>query len=159
MSIDIRRPFWTGGVAVALAAAMLALSLRDTVTAQVPAVPSGSTSTRLADGRWLIVGGADASGPRATAAIYDPLSQTTTPLRQGLLNARAHHSATLLSDGTVLIVGGTGPNTKPLATAELFYPFSGSFLPASMRLISRRAGHTATLLTDGRVLIVGGTAG
>lgn len=74
------------------------------------------TAVRLADGRVLVVGGfgqgcspAGPNGyscaPLATAEIFDPASghwSTTAPLPQ----ARGGASATLLSDGTVLVVGG-----------------------------------------------------
>jgi Kelch motif len=74
------------------------------------------TAVRLADGRVLVVGGFGrdcpptfAHGyscqPLATAEIFDPVSgqwSTTAPMPQ----ARGGARATLLSDGTVLVVGG-----------------------------------------------------
>ena len=63
--------------------------------------------------------------------------------------ARAGHTATLLKDGRVLIVGG-GDNT-----AELFDPASGTFSFTGPPL-NGRLGANATLLLDGRVLIAGG---
>ena len=61
---------------------------------------------------------------------------------------RYGHTATLLSDGTVLVTGGL--------TAELFDPNSGSFTPTTGSMGTSRADHTATLLKDGTVLIAGG---
>ena len=70
-------------------------------------------------------------------------------------HARAGHTATLLPDGRVLVVGGQGDVTT-LATAEVYDPASGTWrVTASMTV--PRWGHSATLLPDGRVLVVGGT--
>ena len=63
--------------------------------------------------------------------------------------ARTGHTATLLSNGKALIVGGGD------ATAELFDPASGTFSFTGPP-VTGRLGATATLLRDGRVLIAGG---
>jgi hypothetical protein len=70
--------------------------------------------------------------------------------------ARSSHTATLLRDGRVLIIGGYGADGERLATAELYVPATGRF-SATGSMPSPRADQTATLLADGRVLIVGGT--
>jgi hypothetical protein len=73
-----------------------------------------------------------------------------------LANARRAHTATVLTDGRVLVVGGElGADTDKLDSVELFDPASETWsaLPA---LPEPRSNHTATLLTDGRVLIAGG---
>lgn len=68
--------------------------------------------------------------------------------------ARAAHTATTLSDGRVLVVGGFGGSGK-VAAAELYDPATTTSTPAGP-MTTPRHSHTATLLADGRVLIAGG---
>jgi RHS repeat-associated protein len=118
----------------------------------------GQTSTLLADGRWLLVGGERAGGPVATAQIWDSRSQTATPLPSGLQQPRAWHTATVLPNGTILIVGGVGAGGSVVASPEVFDPDTQSFTVLTTTGLTPRALHTATLLTDGRVLIAGGVS-
>lgn len=67
--------------------------------------------------------------------------------------ARTQHTATLLTDGRVLIVGGAF-----LASAEIYDPSTSAFSTTGS-MSAPRWEHTATLLPDGRVLIVGGGNG
>ena len=99
---------------------------------------------------WLI--GGVLSTLLATPAAAD------TFLPTGPMNVqRQHHTATLLPDGKVLIVGGAVDDidSVPTATAELYDPSTGSF-SFTGSLAEARAVHTATLLTTGKVLIAGG---
>ncbi len=68
---------------------------------------------------------------------------------------RMMHTATLLEDGNVLIVGGSRAPDEFLADVELYYPASRTLVPAPP-LHTPRHEHTASLLHDGRVLVVGG---
>ncbi len=75
-----------------------------------------------------------------------------------LATARLDHTATLLPDGRLLVVGGRGVDgLTALASAELYQPRTGRWAPAAP-LRTGRAQHTATLLPDGRVLVAGGVA-
>jgi hypothetical protein len=102
------------------------------------------TSTLLKDGRVLIAAGGDESSasyvPTITSAIFDPITRTFTPVGweesrpvDGWLQlvfvgnlmqvGRANHTATLLPNGQVLLVGG-----------ESFYPAKMGSLENSAEL-------------------------
>lgn len=77
--------------------------------------------------------------------------------------SRAEHTATLLANGKVLIVGGVRSTAQDsrgatLATAELYDPATGVFSTTGSMTAARRMP-SATLLLDGRVLIAGGLDG
>jgi hypothetical protein len=74
---------------------------------------------------------------------------------------RFGHSATLLTDGTVLIAGGlSGPDsdTATVDLAEVYDPSTNQF-SARAAMIQPRQSHTATTLNNGKVLITGGDNG
>jgi hypothetical protein len=129
-------------------------------TAPMAVVRVWDTATRLSDGRVLITGGNPVEwyftgAMHASAQLFDPNTGTFSPTGS-MATGRNLHTATLLRDGRVLIVGGSDAVHHALASAELYDPTTGRFSPAgSMK--TARAFHTATLLADGRVLVTGGS--
>ena len=71
--------------------------------------------------------------------------------------ARIYHSATLLPNGKVLVVGGTY-GAGLAAAAELYDPVSNTWSSAGS-LATARFHHTATVLANGKVLITAGAQG
>jgi len=121
--------------------------------------------TLLTNGKVLVTGGRDAQQnffALASAEIFDPFAKGAgafTPIGN-MTSPRFKHTATLLSNGTVLIAGGfNGGNTSAsVATAEIFDPSTSSFTPTGT-MNTPRARHTSTLLPDGTVLEAGGING
>lgn len=84
---------------------------------------------------------------RAHAAAFTAVAPMAT--------ARNDHTATLLPNGKVLVVGGHDYNGESFNTCELFDPVTGAWSPAGA-LITARYNHSATLLQNGKVLVAGG---
>lgn len=72
-----------------------------------------------------------------------------------LATARSSHSATLLADGRVWVVGGFGRSGRPLASTELYDPHTNQWSPGPT-LDEPRANHIALRLNSGQVIIAGG---
>ena len=65
------------------------------------------------------------------------------------------HTATLLNNGKVLVVGGIDGEGTFHASAELYDPATGIWTITGSLAIGREY-HTATLLPNGKVVIAGG---
>jgi hypothetical protein len=75
-----------------------------------------------------------------------------------MLEPRSGHTATLLPDGKVLIVGCMRRNQDFHKSAELYDPVAGKFHPTGEMSVGR-VGHIAVLFRSGKVLIAGGWIG
>jgi hypothetical protein len=113
-------------------------------------------NTRNHDGQVLVTGGLAGSTPAATASVelYDPVNDKWISGIKPMNTARDGHTATMLNNGLVLVVGGDA--TGKVATAELYDPDTNTWTNISTKLATGHRYHSATLLQDGNVLIVGG---
>ena len=117
------------------------------------------TATLLPNGKVLLAGGKAPDGLGGSlilgsAELYDPATGLCTATG-GLTWIREGHTATLLPNGKVLIVGGLG---SAGARSELYDPATGLW-SGTASLATERSDHTATLLTNGKVLVAGGRNG
>jgi hypothetical protein len=110
------------------------------------------TSTLLQDGTVLITGGEQGSDLPLlkTAELYNPTSGQFTVAAHLMTIARENHTATLLQDGRVLIVGGK--------QADTYDPNTQTFTKTP-NAPTNRTGQAAVLLPAGTVLITGGYVG
>ncbi|MSR74833.1 MAG: hypothetical protein EXS14_05105 [Planctomycetes bacterium] len=178
--VDARYVFITGGGSGALLAPtpVASTSMYDHYTRTFQAGPPLAASrvlhsaTRLLDGRILIAGGLDGAAILnwTDGEVYDPATNTFTPVANQMAGPRAAHTATLLNDGRVLLTGG---NTEfsilsagnfiavfstAINTTEIYNPVTNTFTPGPI-MISKRLGHEAVKLSNGNVLVVGGING
>jgi hypothetical protein len=98
----------------------------------------------LADGKVLT------TWESAYAEVYNPDTGTYLPTGDLIPTGSEGYTATLLTNGNVLIAGG---DTNPINS--LYDPATGKFTTTGY-MKTTRASHTATLLPDGTVLIAGG---
>jgi N-acetylneuraminic acid mutarotase len=123
----------------------------------------GHSATLLGNGKVLVVGGEtfDSSGMTfyGNCDLYNPAGDSWTAAGS-LTTARAYHTATLLPDGDVLVVGGdTGSEwtANPLASTERYNLSTGWSQDADLH--EARTDHSATLLRNGQLLVAGGNTG
>jgi hypothetical protein len=127
------------------------------------------TTTLLQDGTILVIGGIGAGGPLSTVYKFNPntaagraagfvLQAANIPNPAGAGNIGLYsHSATLLPDGRVLVVGGN--NGFGEVNFSYYYdPNAQSWTQtaAATPLLQPRFGHSATFLPNDTVMISGG---
>jgi hypothetical protein len=105
----------------------------------------------------LVAGGGAQSGLSAKAAVFDPAAPPNGKWTTvGSMNfARRLHSAVLLQNGKILVMGGIDPNLNILASSEIFDPATGQW-SLTAPLATARSSCIAELLPNGKVLVAGG---
>ncbi|TKC99695.1 Kelch repeat-containing protein [Polyangium fumosum] len=121
----------------------------------------GHTATTLKDGRVLVLGGkATVQGALTVTNSAEIFTPQNSPNMAGAWSPakamnfpRALHTATLLSDGRVLVTGGK--TSMLVNTTEIYDPQTNTWEPGG-DLHQARYNHTATLLDEDRILVAGG---
>jgi N-acetylneuraminic acid mutarotase len=98
-------------------------------------------------------------------AAYAALLISWAPLQMAMADSftntgsmtvpRGNHTATLLTNGNVLVAGGCDEEFNDRSTAELYDPVTGVWTVTGSMTVAHR-DHTATLLPSGKVLVAGG---
>ncbi|HEX9001361.1 MAG TPA: zf-HC2 domain-containing protein [Blastocatellia bacterium] len=123
---------------------------------------SDHVATLLSNGMVLVTGGMT-NAPAETltlssAELFDPLKRVFSAVGS-MHTVRAKHSAALLPDGKVIVMGGTdvrlGRGKK--ASAELYDPAKRQFAQTgNMNTARYKIRDAVVVLRDGRVLVAGG---
>jgi len=122
----------------------------------------GAVAVLLKDGTVLLTGGASGSESNhkvlQSAEIYNPQTRTSM-LVADMTSPRYKHAATLLTNGQVLITGGSDEHdwSGVYDTAEIYDPASRKFTQTAKMTSKRfKLPHATALLKNGNALIAGG---
>lgn len=134
---------------------VLASTQQITPTSLITVVSQGATTGKIT----VTVNGK--TGISATDFIVTTASANSWVATGSMNDARDGHTATLLNNGKVLVVGGTkrmsDNSYSTLGTCELYDPVTEKWTATgSLNVDNIRSYHTATLLPNGKVLVTGG---
>ncbi|MCK5944523.1 MAG: hypothetical protein KAI24_21220, partial [Planctomycetes bacterium] len=172
--LDDGRVLFTGGLDLAGGQPTAAAAIYDPATGTTTNLTmnqarAGHGASQLGNGLVLIPGGLesfDLADPLSlfgsilnSTELFDPATGTFSP-GPNMLEARALHTSTTLSNGQALVAGGL--SVLPIvnlptvsSTAYLFNPASGNFGFPSL-FSGGRLLHSAVALDNGKVLLCGG---
>lgn len=116
-----------------------------------------SACARLADGTYLLAGGATSLSMKNTssnAEIFNPATKSSVATAGTMTYSRANATAATLASGKVLVVGGAG-NQNSATYADLYDPVARSFATTGALNIPRCAPLVLPT-TDGKAVVIGG---
>ncbi|CAF1048736.1 unnamed protein product [Adineta steineri] len=114
------------------------------------------TASVLSNGKVLVAGGNNGGWINYllnSTELYDPSTGVWTTTGS-MTNARHFHTASVLSNGNVLVTGGWNGNIT-MYSAELYDPSTGTWTTTG-NMNNARSGHSASLLSNGKILVAGG---
>jgi hypothetical protein len=138
---------------------------------------AGHTASLGLGGVTYLIGGLsvdelDAEVVTGTIELFRPQDDQARPVTAALEVPRFGHTATVMGDGRILVVGGKTPRSEGCETGaapstcfdavdrvELFDPIVGEVRRVDAGDFGAVFDHTATLVTGGRILITGGSDG
>ena len=122
------------------------------------AARAAHSASSLPDGRVLVAGGCTVDGCGTASAETFVVAAAGRSVLRGprLAEARDSHTASVLPDGRVALVGGfPGEGSTVLDSVEVIDVVAGD-VKIVARLRQPRGGHASAVLPDGRLLVVGG---
>ncbi len=137
----------------------IALDPKWTATGSLAVGRGAHTMTRLQNGKVLVVGGRDSAGNKlASCELFDRSAGTNGAFAAAgsLALARVGHLATLLTDGRVLVVGGTTTGGALTKTAEIYDPVANTWSSAGTLTTSAATDYSLSSLPGGAAMVVGG---
>ncbi len=137
-------------------AAMLYRADQPGTTGSLATARSRHTATALFDGRILVAGGSDGTGPVGSLELYDPLTGTFTPSKATLAVPRQGHVTVGLADGRILVRGGRGADGQTVARDELYDPRADAVDDAPAGLAVATVGTDSTDYLPGDTVYVSG---
>jgi len=135
--------------------------LQGTWTSTGPLIQArlGHTATLLPGGQVLFTGGTTngpVTVPFSSAEIYDPSTGTDTTVPP-MNSPHFLHSAELLPNGTVIVIGGMADSAGNATNSTEIYNPSSNTWSLTNALNTPRFLHNSTLLPNGEILVEGGT--
>ncbi|PIU19411.1 MAG: hypothetical protein COT18_07660, partial [Elusimicrobia bacterium CG08_land_8_20_14_0_20_59_10] len=137
------------------------------VTATLTNRRSQHTATFMKNNTILIAGGVNGGGVLNSAETFNPANRTfaAAPGDPTMNSRRVWHTANLLKDGRVIVIGGSDSggiagDSGILDTSEIYDGASWTLVEnmpnGGNKNLAPRARHTSTLLPNGKLMIVGG---
>src|ERR1039458_7686548 len=156
-------PFTLALAGLVLNSSVLPLAQAQTFTLDSPLQTARwlHTAALLPNGLVLVAGGRIANDYATSqwantnnCELYNPAIGSST-LTGPMNDAHFAGTATMLTNGLVLIVGGENNGQYPIGGAELYDPSTGTWTNTGA-LQQEREAFASARLPDGRVLVVGG---
>jgi hypothetical protein len=117
---------------------------------------AGHSLTKLPDGRVVAIGGFHPRRSLNSIEVYNPKTKSFRFFNSRLQEGRGYHSAHLMDNGKIVILGGYTRDAEATDTVEVFDPYSDRIQRASFSLNHPRGRHMSLLLEHGGILVIGG---